>query len=108
MLRFKPLALKRLLYNLIDNALRYGQGDVVIETRLTVAGQVCLLIKNMQSESARESALVAALRWVSHDQQSGLGMAIVRRLAEVHEAELQIVSESTGERQVQILFNPGL
>lgn len=107
-LRFKPLALKRLLYNLIDNALRYGQGDVVIETRLTVAGQVCLLIKNRQSESARESALVAALRWVSHDQQSGLGMAIVRRLAEVHEAELQIVSESNGERQVQILFNPGL
>ena len=107
-LRFKPLALKRLLYNLIDNALRYGQGDVVIETRLTAAGQVSLLIKNMQSESTRESALVAALRWVSHDQQSGLGMAIVRRLAEVHEAELQIVSESDGERQVQIMFDPAL
>ena len=105
-LRFKPLALKRLLYNLIDNALRHGQGDVVIETRLTAADQVCMLIGNLQSDSTHESALVAALRWVSHDQQSGLGMAIVRRLAEVHGAELQIVSESDGERQVQILFNP--
>lgn len=107
-LRFKPLALKRLLYNLIDNALRHGQGDVVIETGVTDSGQVCLSVTNLQSESMRDSALVAALRWAVNGQQSGLGLAIVRRLAEVHEAEVRIVIGPDGARQVQILFGPTL
>lgn len=107
-LRFKPLALKRLLYNLIDNALRHGQGDVVIETCVTDSGQVCLSVTNLQSDSMRDSALVAALRWAVNGQQSGLGLAIVRRLAEVHEAEVRIVVEPDGSRQVQILFGPSL
>lgn len=107
-LRFKPMAFKRLLYNLIDNALRYGQGDVVIETRAIDSGQVCLSVTNLQSDSMRDTALVAALRWAVNGQQSGLGLAIVRRLAEVHEAEVRIVSEPGGQRQVQILFEPDL
>ena len=104
--RFKPLALKRLLYNLIDNALRYGQGDVAIESTLTDAGQICLSVTNLQTESVRDSALVAALRWAGNHQQSGLGLAIVRRLAEVHEAEVRIMTAPNGSRLVQILFEP--
>lgn len=104
--RFKPLALKRLLYNLIDNALRYGQGDVAIETTLTDTGQVCLSVTNLQTESVRDSALVVALRWAGNHQQSGMGLAIVRRLAEVHEAEVRIMTAPNGSRLVQILFEP--
>ena len=104
--RFKPLALKRLLYNLIDNALRYGQGDVAIETTLSDTGQVCLSVTNLQTESVRDSALVVALRWAGNHQQSGMGLAIVRRLAEVHEAEVRIMTAPNGSRLVQILFEP--
>lgn len=107
-LRFKPVALKRLLYNLIDNALRHGQGDVVVETTVMDTGQICLSVSNMQSGSMRDTALVAALRWAVNGQQSGLGLAIVRRLAEVHEAEVRVVSEPGGQRQVQIVFEPSL
>lgn len=107
-LRFKPVALKRLLYNLIDNALRHGQGAVAIETGVADAGQICLSVTNLQSDSMRDSVLVEALRWTVNGQQSGLGLAIVRRLAEVHEAEVRVVVETDGTRQVQILFHSGL
>lgn len=103
-LRFKPVALKRLLYNLIDNALRHGQGDVVVETEVTDAGQICLSVSNLQSGSMRDTALVAALRWAVNGQQSGLGLAIVRRLAEVHGAEMRVSIEPDGVRRVQVLF----
>lgn len=107
-LRFKPVALKRLLYNLVDNALRYGQGGVVVRTDITISGQVCLSVTNVQSDSIRDSALVKALRWAANGQQSGLGLAIVRRLAEVHEAEVRIITEPGGGRQVQLLFKTAL
>ena len=107
-LRFKPMALKRLLYNLIDNALRHGFGDVVITTRVSDQGQVCLTVMNLQAASPRDSALVAALRWAVNGQQSGLGLAIVRRLAEVHKAEVSIVNQPDGSRQVAVIFTPTL
>lgn len=105
-LRFKPLALTRLLYNLVDNALRYGEGVVAVQSRLSDAGQICLTVTNLHSEGVRDSALVEALRLLPNGQQSGLGWAIVRRLAEVHDAEVRILASSTGERIVEILFAP--
>lgn len=107
-LRFKPVALKRLLYNLVDNALRYGKGCVVLRTDLTISGQVYLSVTNVQSDSTRDSALVKALRWAANGQQSGLGLAIVRRLADVHEAEVRVITETGGGRQVQLLFKSAL
>ncbi len=107
-LSFKPLALTRLLYNLIDNALRYGEGGVAVQTRITETGQVCVSVTNLQSQSVRDSALVAALRSAVNGQQSGLGLAIVRRLAEVHDAEVRVLSGPMGERSVEILFTPVL
>jgi two-component system osmolarity sensor histidine kinase EnvZ len=107
-LRFKPMALKRLLYNLIDNALRHGFGDVVITTQVTDQDQVCLTVMNLQAASQRDSALVAALRWAVNEKQSGLGLAIVRRLAEVHEAEVSIETQPDGSRQVAVIFTQTL
>lgn len=107
-LSFKPLALTRLFYNLIDNALRYGEGGVAVQTRLTETGQVCVSVTNLQSQSVRDSALVAALRSAVNGQQSGLGLAIVRRLADVHDAEVRVLLAPMGERTVEILFEPVL
>ena len=107
-LRFKPMALKRLLYNLIDNALRHGYGGVVITTGVTDQGQFCLTVMNLQGDSQRDSALVSALRWAVNGQQSGLGLAIVRRLAEVHEAAVSITTQPDGSRQVAVIFAPTL
>lgn len=100
---YKPVALTRLLYNLIDNALRYGEGAVRVETGMNAAG-VWVSVSNRESESTRDSALVAALAWAANGQQSGLGLAIARRLAEVHEADLSVDRDASGMRKVQIQF----
>ena len=63
---------------------------------------------NLQAASQRDSALVSALRWAVNGQQSGLGLAIVRRLAEVHKAEVSIVNQPDGSRQVAVIFTPTL
>jgi signal transduction histidine kinase len=63
---------------------------------------------NLQADTQRDSALVAALRWAVNGQQSGLGLAIVRRLAEVHEAEVSIETQPDGSRQVAVIFTQTL
>lgn len=103
LIAYKPVALNRLLYNLIDNALRYGEGLVVVETGASAQG-VWLSVTNRESETTRDSALVAALAWAANGQQSGLGLAIARRLAEVHEAGLTVDRDPSGVRKVQIQF----
>lgn len=100
---YKPVALKRLLYNLIDNALRYGRDPVVVETGVNDQG-VWLSVTNQESETTRDSVLVSALAWAANGQQSGLGLAIARRLAEVHEASLTVAQDPQGVRNVRIQF----
>ena len=100
---YKPVALKRLLYNLIDNALRYGCDPVVVETGVNDQG-VWLSVTNQESEITRDSVLVSAFAWAANGQQSGLGLAIARRLAEVHEAGLSVDRDASGVRKVQVQF----
>lgn len=104
----KPVALKRLLYNLIDNALRYGEGVVAIQTRLTEQRQLCVSVTNLHLDAVRPPALLAALRSNPNGQQSGLGLAIVRRLAEVHEANMHVLYEPDGNMRVDIVFKTDL
>lgn len=100
---YKRVALSRLLYNLVDNALRYGEGVVQVATGTDEAG-VWVSVSNRESSTPRHSALVAALAWAANGQQSGLGLAIVRRLAEVHEATLTVSREADGIRMVRVQF----
>lgn len=87
MVKFKPIALTRLLYNLIDNALRHGVGGAKVEVD-SDAEYVWISVVNDVNTYAEESALISALRWVGGGQQSGLGSAIIRRISDVHGARL--------------------
>lgn len=100
---YKPVALTRLFYNLIDNALRHGKGFVQLESGSDSLG-VWVSVSSQGGVGVSDSALIQALRWVGGSQQSGLGTAIIRRLSEVHMAELSIEVQDTGERKVTIRF----
>lgn len=100
----KPVALRRLFYNLIDNALRYGNGTVVIKTCVTDTDHVQVTISNPTFSTRNDSALVAALCWACNGQESGLGLAIVRRLVEVHDATIDIYNDLMSIRHVVITF----
>jgi len=87
-LRVRPLALRRILGNLIDNAVRYGAGQPIdIEYRLEHGGvEVCVLDRGPGvPESEREAVFRPFHRLEpsrsSRTGGSGLGLAIVRQLA---------------------------
>ena len=89
-IKHKPLALTRLLYNLIDNAYRHGSGTVVILVRKDPQS-VQLIVSNPTQEEDEGSGLMRALRFVESGKTAGLGLSIVRRFAEVHGATLEEV-----------------
>lgn len=92
-IRHKPLALTRLLYNLIDNAYRHGNGRVTIETN-SVGNQIVLKVSNPVSVEGEETGLMRAFREQGSGKTAGLGLSIVRRFAEVHDAVLSVRSEN--------------
>lgn len=87
-LRIRPLALKRILANLVDNAVRYGDGQP-IDIEYDIAEdhvEVCVLDRGSGiPESEREAVFRPFHRLEpsrsSRTGGSGLGLAIVRQLA---------------------------
>ena len=101
-IRHKPLALMRLLYNLVDNAYRHGNGSVTIQTCRT-GDKVVLTVNNPVSGENEETGLMRALHDPSSGKTAGLGLSIVRRFAEVHAAELHEITVD-GVREYRLVF----
>jgi two-component system osmolarity sensor histidine kinase EnvZ len=103
--RYKPLALKRLLYNLIDNGLKHGGGQVTLAT-LTNGERVQLCVSDCGpgfSEAARQRLQSAPARPPAGGS-GGLGLLIVQRIAELHEAELTVRNGVAGGAEVWVGF----
>lgn len=100
---YKPIALTRILYNIIDNALRHGKGTILVETGSDERG-VWLSVTSQGESLVAGSALFQALQWVGSSSQSGLGTAIIRRLSDVHLAELSTQIDDEGARKVVLHF----
>jgi two-component system, OmpR family, sensor kinase len=83
-----PLRLRQALGNLVDNALRHGEGDVAIGAR-AASGGVQLHVSDQGPGFGRDIAERAFERFARGDSArtrggTGLGMAIVRAVAEAH------------------------
>jgi signal transduction histidine kinase len=79
-------ALARALDNLIENARRYGEGEITVETR-AVAGRALLTVSDQgRGVGAGEAREVFERFWRGQatGPGSGLGLAIVRATAERH------------------------
>lgn len=101
-LKHKPLALTRLLYNLIDNAYRHGSGDVIIHT-CHVGSELVLTVSNPVSDECEVTGLLRALQTQGSGRSAGLGLLIVRRFADVHGAQLKEVA-ANGIRNYVLAF----
>jgi signal transduction histidine kinase len=95
-----PLALRRVLANLIDNALRYGT-DVRVCARIDTQSLVLAVMDS--GPGIRPAQIDAVLSpWVraqqSHEEKpgSGLGLAIARRLAQSMQGELHLENRRSG------------
>lgn len=103
-IRFRPIAFTRLFYNLIDNSLRHGVGSVLIKTSI-IDRKVCISVSNIAAEFSELPVLIKALKWVGGEHQSGLGTAIIRRLADVHAATIKMESVNSSDFSISIEFD---
>jgi two-component system sensor histidine kinase QseC len=99
--RGNPALLRILLRNLIDNAVRHtGSGTTVKVSITQQAGTACLSITdNGPGLAAEELARVSERFYRPPGTQadgSGLGLSIVKRIAEIHAASLQIAAREEG------------
>jgi two-component system, OmpR family, sensor kinase len=96
------LRLRQALGNLVDNALRYGAGEIVLSSHPAASnGGVELEVSDRGPGFAPELADRAFERFARGDVArtrggTGLGLAIVRAIAEAHGGSAEIVAGEAG------------
>jgi signal transduction histidine kinase len=93
-----PLRIRQALGNLVDNALRHGEGEVVLSARQAAAG-VEVEVADQGNGFDPGIAGQAFERFTRGDRArtrggAGLGMAIVRAIAEAHGGSSELAQDS--------------
>lgn len=90
--RYKPLALTRVVYNLIDNAIRHGTGDIRIGVFRRDVHLELMVSNDILPSTLHQSGLTEALMTTKPDQfsSSGLGLKIIQQFTRVHDADLSV------------------
>lgn len=105
-----PALLRVLLRNLLDNSIKHTAPGTVVQVAISHAqGKACLSVSDNGPgipEEERDRVLERFYRPVGTQASgSGLGLSIVKRIAELHHATLQLLPVSTGTGlQVTVTF----
>ncbi|OYY81580.1 MAG: two-component sensor histidine kinase, partial [Methylophilales bacterium 16-45-9] len=103
----KPLAMQRLLDNLVGNAYTYGRGQVRVASRIDADSIVISVFDN--GPGIPESHLQKLLRPFerldkarSNVGGSGLGLAIADRIAKLHHGKLELLNRPEGGLEARL------
>lgn len=109
----KPLLLKRALANLLDNAIKYGGGEITM--RLSLEGErVVFAVADRGAGIPAEQREAVKRPFVrlesarSNTTGSGLGLAIVERAARLHGGKFYLESRVGGGLEARLLLPTGL
>ncbi|MDD2721527.1 MAG: ATP-binding protein [Gallionella sp.] len=97
----RPVLLGRALANLLDNAIKYGGGDITVQLR-EEAGRVTLAVLDRGPGIAEDRRDAVKRPFVRLDAArsdvtgSGLGLAIVERAARLHHGEFRLDGRDGG------------
>ncbi len=100
LIKFKPLAMKRLVSNLIENAFRYGKAPVLVSCSIT--DKVFKLSVHDRGDGIKDIDKARLFQPFTRGDQSrggkgsGLGLAIVQRIAEMHQGDIQLNNHPDG------------
>lgn len=103
----RPLAIHRLIGNLIDNAFAYGKGKVAVSTRIT-AGYIIISVMdngpgipdNQMNRLLRPFERMDSAR--GNEGGSGLGLAIADRIAKLHKGKLELLNRPEGGLEARL------
>jgi two-component system osmolarity sensor histidine kinase EnvZ len=103
---FRPLALRRLIANLVDNALRHGGPEVEIETRVEHGRAVLEVLDHGPGIPAGEAERMlqpfTRLDAARSGAGTGLGLAIVDRIARQHGGSVQLLPREGGGLRARV------
>jgi signal transduction histidine kinase len=102
-----PALVARLVANLVENAVRYNRPDGWVRVRLSRSGDRAeLVVENSGPVVEREAAerLAEPFQRLARgtDRGAGLGLSIVRAVAEAHGGELRIAPRAEGGLRVEV------
>lgn len=103
----KPLAMQRLLDNLVGNAYAYGGGQVRVASKITAEYVVISVYDNGPGipETHKEKLLRPFERLDtarSNAGGSGLGLAIADRIAKLHKGKLELINRPEGGLEARL------
>lgn len=103
----RPLAMQRLLDNLVGNAYVYGRGEVIVESKIMAENIVISVFDN--GPGIPESHVNKLLRPFerldtarSNAGGSGLGLAIADRIAKLHQGKLELLNRPEGGLEARL------
>jgi len=106
-LNLRPLLIRRALANLLDNAIKYGGGDIQVSLRRS-GNRVELGVADrgagipMEQREAVKRPFIRLQTARSDTDGSGLGLAIVERAARLHGGEFRLESRAEGGLQATL------
>ena len=111
-LALRPLAMQRLLDNLLGNAAKHAGGEIVLRTRSTDGERVEVAVldrgpgiaPDMVERLKQPFTRLDASR--SGASGAGLGLAIANRIAALHGAVLELLPRAGGGLEARVTFPP--
>lgn len=104
----RPLAMQRLLDNLVGNAYAYTKSEVVVESEITgdmitisVLDRGPGIPKDQTERLLRPFERLDSAR-TKNEGGSGLGLAICNRIAKLHHGKLQLINREAGGLEVRL------
>jgi len=105
-LRLRPLAAHRLIVNLVENALRHGNGEVEITTAVQNGSAVLEVLDRGPGIPAGEAERMlqpfTRLDRARSTSGTGLGLAIVDRIARLHGGSVQLLARDGGGLRARV------
>lgn len=104
------VAIKRVMANLIENALRYSHGDILISTGLDTTKQFAEIIVDDSGPGIPEADIDRLFQpFVQGDKArgaegSGLGLAIIKRIVDTHGGRVLLKNREQGGLSAKVLL----
>tara|TARA_R110001592_G_C13176189_1_gene750353 strand:- start:94 stop:1389 length:1296 start_codon:yes stop_codon:yes gene_type:complete len=104
----RHVAIKRALANLIQNALRYTQGDIEVITGYEKEKGYAYFIVSDEGEGILEADIEHLFQPFTQGDKargtegSGLGLAIIKRIVDTHGGRVELSNKATGGLQAKV------